>query len=168
MKFFNSKKRIIAAAATAALVVGVGGGAFAYFTSQGDGGGSASVGSATPWGVSVTSDATNTILPGSGSETLTYTITNNSAGAQALTAVTATVKDDGTANHNVLDHGAPVVGCLASWFHASAGASTPAAGASIAHLGTATGSVTVTMDDAAASQDACQGITGPDVNVHAA
>ncbi len=162
----RTRKKLIAALGVAVVVVAVATAAFAYFTSTGDGTGSASVGSSTNWNVAVTSDTGHGLLPGSGSETLNYTITNESAGAQALTAVTASVKDDGSGN--VLDNGTAVPGCKVLWFHATASAPSPVLGTSITHLGTATGTVTVTMDDSGGPQDQCQGITGPDVNVHAA
>jgi hypothetical protein len=154
MKKFTFKKKMIAGAAAAALVLGAGGAAFAYFTSTGAGSGNASVGSATNWTVSVTSDTSNTLYPGSGTETLSYTITNASTtAAQALNAVTATVADSG--------------GCLGTWFSAVASAPTPAIHTSIAPGGTATGTVVVSLNDSGTNQDACQGITTVPVTVHA-
>lgn len=151
---FSTKKRIAAVVLSGAVILGTGGIAAAYFTSTGAGSGSASVGSASNWTVAVTSDTSNALLPGSGSETLSYTITNASAGAQALTGVTATVGDSG--------------GCLGTWFTAVASAPTPATGASIASGGTATGTVVVTLNDSGGNQDACQGLTSVPVTVHAA
>jgi hypothetical protein len=154
MKKFSFKKKMIAGAAAGALVLGIAGGAFAYFTSTGSGSGNASVGSSTNWTVVVTSDTSNALLPGTGSETLSYTITNAGTGAQALNSVTATVADSGS--------------CLGSWFTALASAPTPAVHTSIGSGGTATGTVTVTMQDSGGNQDACQGITSVPVTVHAA
>jgi hypothetical protein len=155
MKLFGSKKRkLIAAGVALVAIAGLATGAFAYFTSTGSGSGTASVGSATSWTVAVTSDGTNALQPGSGSETLSYTITNAGSGAQALTSVTATVADSGA--------------CLGSWFTAVASAPTPATGVSIAPGHTATGTVLVTMQDSGSNQDACQGITTVPVTVHAA
>jgi len=153
MKRFSLKSKVIAGAAAVVLVAGVGGAAFAYFTSSGNGSGNASVGSATPWDVVVSSDTSNTLQPGAGSETLTYTITNNGTGAQALNTVTASVGNSG--------------GCLGSWFTAVASAPTPAIGTSIAPNGTATGTVTVTMQDSGGDQNPCQGITTLPVTVNA-
>jgi hypothetical protein len=154
MKLFNSKKKLVAGAVGLVAIAGLATGALAYFTSTGSGSGNASVGSASNWTVAVSDDGTNTLYPGSGSEILDYTITNAGSGAQALTAVTATVGDSGS--------------CLGSWFTAVASAPAPALGTSIAPSGTATGTVTVTMQDSGGNQDACQGITSVPVTVHAA
>jgi hypothetical protein len=151
---FSTKKRIAAIALSGAVILGAGGIAAAFYTSSGSGSGNASAGSASAYTVSVSADTSQALYPGSGSETLSYTITNNSAGGQALTAVTATVADSGS--------------CLGSWFTAVASAPSPAIGTSIAAGGTATGTVTVTMQDSGTNQDACQGITSVPVTVHAA
>jgi hypothetical protein len=163
-RFMNKKVATIGLAA--GLALGAAGAAFAYFTSTGDGYGSASVGSSSSWNVSVSSDSTNTLLPGSGSETLSYTVTNESSGAQALNAINPTIKADGSGN--VLAGGVAVPGCKAIWFTVVSNADqTPAFGTSLNHLDTTTGTVKVTMQDSGSPQDACQGIAGPDVNVHA-
>jgi hypothetical protein len=165
MKRFMNKK-VVAIGLAAGLTLGAAGAAFAYFTSTGDGTGSASVGTSTGWNVAVTSDSTNTLLPGSGSETLTYTVTNESNGAQALNAVTPSFKTDSSGD--VLANGTPVVGCLASWFTVTNNNDeSPALLTSIASGHTTTGTVTVTMQDSLTNQDVCKNIAGPDVNIHA-
>jgi len=165
MKRFMNKK-VAAIGLAAGLALGAAGAAFAYFTSTGDGTGSASVGSSTAWNVAVTSDSSNSLLPGSGSETLSYTVTNESSGAQALNAITPTIKADSSGD--VYAQGVAVAGCKASWFTVvSNGDQSPAFGTSISSQGTTTGTVTVTMQDSGTPQDNCQGILGPDVNVHA-
>jgi hypothetical protein len=45
--------------------------------------------------VAVSSDVTGTIYPGSGTETLTYTVTNPSAGQQNLSGTSSAVKSVG-------------------------------------------------------------------------
>jgi hypothetical protein len=134
--------------------------AFAYFTSTGSGTGSASVGSAGNWTVTVKGDATGKLLPGSGSENVGYTITNPNNGAQSFTTVTATVTADPATGDvlNTNNNNTPVANCLAAWFSADAGTTTPGAGTSIAHNGTATGTVTVTMTDEPTNQDACENV----------
>lgn len=162
MKRLFSKKAVVVGLA-AGLSLGVVGTALAYFTASGSGTGSASVGSPMDWGVAVTSDSTNSIYPGQGSETLDYTVTNNGSGNQAFSAATASVDHDSSGN--VYDHGNAVTGCLYTWFTALASAPTPGFGTSIDPAGTATGTITVTMQDEATSQNACEGITGPDVTL---
>jgi hypothetical protein len=130
--------------------------AYAFFSSTGSGNGAASVGSAVnTWGVAVSTDTSNSLYPGSGSETLTYTITNTGAGHQELNSVTVTVPNSGS--------------CLGSWFTATDNGSTNgvtlgAASADLANGGFDTGTITVTMQDSGSPQDACQGIS-PTVHV---
>jgi hypothetical protein len=162
-KLLIGKRRIAVVGTIVAFVVVSASAAFAYFTSTGSGTGSASVGTAGSWTVTVKNDATGKLLPGSGSEQVGYTITNPNKGNQAFTTVTATVSAD--SGGNVLNaSGASVPGCLASWFTADAGTTNPAVGTSIAHNGTATGAVTVTMADEPTNQDACENVS-PQITV---
>jgi hypothetical protein len=141
-------------------VLATAGVAIAYFTSTGSGTGSATVGSSTPLSVTF-GTVTGTMYPGSGTSTLPYTITNPSAGHQNLAATTATVVNDGAGN--IKDAGIAVPGCLATWFTATN--SSPAA-VDLAGGASTTGSVAVTMANAAANQDPCQG-HHPDITVNA-
>jgi hypothetical protein len=155
MKKISKKKKLAVVVLTGALLFAGAGVAFAYFTSTGTVTSTASVGTSTSWGVSLTSDATNTLLPGSGSEVLNYVITNNSTGTQALTALTATVANSGA--------------CLGIWFTAVASAPAPfAIGANIAGGATTSGTVTVTMQNFPTSQDACKTLTTIPVTLNAA
>jgi hypothetical protein len=139
--------------------------AYAYFTGgTGTGTGSANTGSTTSWGVSVGTFAGGPMFPGSGTETATYTVTNTGGGNQALTtAVTASVK---SSNGNITQNNVELAGCTASWYAATAGVPTPAVGAVIAKNGTATGSVTVVLNESNSNQNVCKGAT-PDVTVTA-
>ena len=154
----NKKRTIAILIAIGALIIA--GGAFAYFTASGSGTGQAAVGTASPWTVSFQT-TTGTMYPGAGSTTMPYTITNAGNGNQKLATTAASVNAD--TNGNVTSHGTSVTGCLASWFTA---ANTPPAAADLAAGAHTTGSVAVTMTDAAANQNACQGVT-PDVTVSA-
>jgi hypothetical protein len=158
-KIFIGKRRIAVVGTMVAIIVVSASAAFAYFTSTGSGTGSASVGSASNWTVTVKSDATGKLLPGSGSENVGYTITNPNKGAQSFTTVTAAVATATDGSGDVLDqNSAPVVGCLAAWFTADAGVTSPLAGTSIPKNGTATGTVTVTMTDSGTNQDPCENV----------
>jgi hypothetical protein len=162
-KLIIGKRRIAVLGTVLAFVVVSAGAAFAYFTSTGSGTGSASVGQAGNWTVTVSSDTSGKLLPGSGTEKIGYTITNPNKGSQAFSTVTATVNADGSGN--VLGaNGTPVAGCLASWFTADAGTTTPPAGTSIPKNGSATGTVTVTMLDEPVNQDACENVS-PQITV---
>lgn len=161
-KFKNMKLRykIGVGVASTAAVVGLGGAAFAYFTapSNTSSASQATVGTSTQWNVSV-GTFTGTILPGYGTDSATYTVTNPGSGHQGIQTVTAAVVDDGSGN--VEQNGTPVSGCLSTWFTATAGA--PLA-TDIAGGGSTTGSVSVTMKNVSTSQDLCKNVT-PDITV---
>lgn len=106
MKRFMNKK-VAAIGLAAGLVLGGAGAAFAYFTNaNGSGSGTGSVGSSSPWLVNNPTTTDAALLPGSGSQTFAFTVTNNGSGNQGLTSVTATV-----APHNA--------NCDASWYSVS-------------------------------------------------
>jgi hypothetical protein len=88
-RFMNKKVATIGLAA--GLALGAAGAAFAYFTSTGQGTGSASTGTSTALVVASTADVSNSLTPGGPSETIAYTVTNNSSGNQELNQVTIQV-----------------------------------------------------------------------------
>jgi hypothetical protein len=154
-----TKRRVAIVGITGALVLGGAGAAFAYFTSSGSGTGQATVGSATQWTVTAGAPS-GTMLPGSGTTTIVYTIQNASTGNQ---------KDEGdsvvmaTSGSDVTSHGVDVPGCLASWFTPTIGTDN-ATGVDFTPSQQETVTVSVAMTDAAANQDACEGVT-PDVTL---
>lgn len=160
-----ARKRRAASLALLLLLLFVGGVAVAFFTSNGQGTGQASVGSATHFTVTVSSDNTGALYPGAGSETLTYTVHNpGSAGYQILHSTSSAVAE-GT-NHYITEDGTEVNGCLASWFSTS---NTQPAGLPqnlAPNANSAQGTVAVTMLDSGSDQDKCQGHT-PDITVSA-
>ncbi len=160
MKRFMNKK-VVAIGLAAGLALGAAGAAFAYFTDTGNGTGDASVGSSSHWTVSVSSDTSNALLPGSGSETLTYKITNASVGYQELNNVAVSVGNSGTGG-----------ACLGSWFTATDNGSTNSVtpgtpSADLASGAYDTGTVTVVLNDSGTPQDACQGLSSVPVTVSA-
>lgn len=155
---FTRKRILVEIAIVAALALaGIG---YAYFTSTGSGTGQATVGTATEWHVT-TSQATGTIYPGSGSSSVEYTVENAGKGHEYLAGTTTEVVNDGSGN--VESHGVPVTGCLASWFTTK---NTSPAAADLAAGESEQGTVVVTMEDAAVSQDSCKNVT-PDVKISA-
>ena len=165
-KYFNTKKRIVAGVLAVAIIAATGGIAAAYFTSSGNGTGTGLVGAPAGWTVSAGAHGGGPLYPGSGSETIAYTITNTSPGNQAFTTLTATVVNDGT---DIEQGGTPLAGCLYTWFTATAAASIPVAGTSLAGTspgpaGTATDVVTVTMLNPAVNQNVCE-LATPDINL---
>jgi hypothetical protein len=153
------RKRSIAALSVVA-VLALAGGAYAYFTSTGTGTGHALVGSATAFTVTPAAATGGPLLPGSGTETIGYTVTNPSAGHQQLNTTTALVASSGG---NVTSGGTAVPGCLASWFTVT---NTPPAAVNLAGAGTATGSLTVVMTDSGTNQNPCQAVS-PDITINA-
>ncbi len=151
-------KRRVLAAFTVIGVLALAGGAFAYFTSSGSAGGYASVGTNNPLSVTLGHDSTGVLYPGSGTETLSFSITNPNAGNVQLSGVTAAVTS--AADGNVIDANtsAEASGCAAWWFTATPNVNgtlpyvMPAGGPAV------TGSVAVTMQDSGGNQDACQGV----------
>ena len=175
MKLRNMKLRtkVISGVAAGAMLIAGGGMAFAYFTSTGSGTGSATVGISTAWTVGESSSILPTGGPlypdhaigGANIQTVTYTVTNPSAGSQNLTQVVISVaKADGTAwssQTNLLDPpctaadfsvGGQPVGTpwtdstLAGDFIAGVSQSSP---------------VTIELIDNNKVQDNCQGLTVP-------
>jgi hypothetical protein len=158
-----TKKRVIAVLSIVAALA-LAAGAYAFFTSAGTGTGHATVGNATGFNVTVATATGGTLLPGSGTATLAYTVKNVSTSTQTLESTAATVAQDGTGN--ILSHNDAVPGCKTSWFTATD--KHPVYGP-LAGSAAIDGSVDVTMsngDGSGSNQDACQG-TSPDITVTA-
>lgn len=153
-----TKKRFAVLGAVAILAMA--GIAVAYFTSTGSGTGSATVGSATAFKVTVAAPTGGPLYPGSGSENLAYTVKNEGSGAQNVNSTSAVVASKGG---NITQEGVEVAGCKASWFTATDSSPAPA---NLKGGESASGSVEVTMQDSGTNQDACQG-TSPDITVSA-
>lgn len=160
------KKRIAMTIGAAILLAGSTAVAYAYFTGIGTGTGSATVGSASDWDVSGVSTSGGPLLPGSGSATVSYTITNTSNGQQQLTRVTVTVTDDG--NGNVLDtsnNNTAVPGCSANWFTVD-NTGAPTTPTNLAGGGSVNGSAIVRLTDSGSNQDPCQNVV-PQLTIRA-
>ncbi|HEX4363009.1 MAG TPA: hypothetical protein VHZ75_00550 [Solirubrobacteraceae bacterium] len=142
------------------LVLAIATTAYAYFTATGSGTGSASVGTASPFTVTFGATTGGPLLPGSGHQTLPYTVTNPGSGSQQLTTTTAAVASSGGF---VTQSGAPASGCLAAWFTAE---NNPPAAVDLGPGDSTTGVVNVTMTDSGTNQDPCQGVA-PDITVTA-
>ena len=158
-----TKKRVAVVVALA--TIGGGGmAAYAYFTGgTGSGSGTAHTGNTSSWSVGALSFSGGPVYPGSGTESATYTITNTGGGNQALTSVTASVNSSGG---DITQSGTPLAGCLSTWYTATAGAPSPALNTAIAKNGTATGTVSVVLNESNTSQNPCKAAT-PDITVTA-
>jgi hypothetical protein len=137
MKRFGKKAWILVAVCAVAVVAAVGG--YAYWTANGSGTGNASTGSASP--VTLASDAVTGLYPGGPSVALTVHVTNPGAGNQYVNQITGSVADNG--------------GCQGSWFTVA-----PVnLAAQVAPGATVNSSSSITFDNAAVNQDACQNKT---------
>jgi hypothetical protein len=155
------KKRGVAALSVIA-VLAVTAGAFAYFSSNGSGTGSATVGNPTNFTVTAQA-ATGSMYPGAGSSSFTYVVNNPGTGAENVTGTTATVASSGG---NIVDGGSAVSGCSASWFSAANTAPTSLPQDLAGGTSSTSGTVTVTMSDSGTNQDACKGHS-PQITINA-
>src|SRR4051812_43443572 len=84
-------KKAVLVGATIGVLIGLTVTAVAYWTSSGQGTGSASVGTDTPWAVTSDTATGGPLTPGGPTETVAYHVTNNSSGVQQLKQVTIQV-----------------------------------------------------------------------------
>lgn len=150
-KTLHSGKERIAVIFAAVLAIAGVGVAFAYWTSTGTGTGSATTGESVAF--TIASDpAVGTLAPGSGGQTVDFTVTNPGEGTQNLTAVTvALATADGTPWE-------PTGDCLAADYTATI---TDAPAGQIPAGGSLGGTATVTLTNTTANQDDCQGQVVP-------
>jgi hypothetical protein len=163
------KKRVLVGLTVAMLAVA--GAAFAYFTSEGKGTGSATVGSATSWTVGETTPSGGPLYPdasigGANIQTDGYKVKNAGSGSQSLTQVEISVAEaNGSAWSSQADETKPA--CTKNDFSVGGQAvgstwtDTALAGDFTASQEKTTGSVTVELIDNNANQDNCQGVTVP-------
>jgi hypothetical protein len=176
-RFINAHKKAVAAIAATAIVVGSGIGAFAYFTSTGQGSGTASVGTSTDWAVAQGITTGGPLTPGGATESIAYTVTNNSSGHQQLHQVTiqvaTTVGTSPGATPGVYTHGTGTPACTKNDFTVGGAAqgavATQTIDQDLAPLGVYHGTVVVTMTnhadtvagDGLGNQDNCKNENPP-------
>lgn len=143
----RGKRRTIIALAAIFTLAGTGA-AFAYWTASGNGVGAATTGTSTAFTVTSVA-AVGDLLPGGAGQTVDFTVTNPGDSAQTLNLVTVALADsEGVA-------WVPIDGCLLADY--TAVVSTAPTYGPIAAGGTAVGTVTVTLADTEADQNACKG-----------
>jgi hypothetical protein len=170
MKFFTKKRSMIVALIAAVAVAAITFGAYAYFSSSGNGTGSATVGSSTAFVVVEGAHSGGPLYPdpsigGANVQTNSYTVNNPSAGNQKLNQVVIKIaNNDGSAWSVQTDNAKPA--CTAADF--SVGGQTVGSAwtdssqaADLTAGQTVTSHVTVELIDNGANQDNCQGLTVP-------
>lgn len=147
-----AKKRATVVAMTAVLVL-IGGLAFAYWTSSGEGTGEGTTGQGAEFTVAG-GEATGTgLTPGGPNQTVPFTVTNTGTGTQNLSSVTVIVADE-----NGDPWESDPTGCTAADYTLGTPVITYG---QIVGGGTLGGTVTLTMNNRAADQDACKGLDVP-------
>jgi hypothetical protein len=162
--------------------VAIAGVAYAYFTSKGQGAGSATTGSSSPFTVASTADTLGDLVPvatiGTGiKDTVNYTVTNPSAGSLRLTSVVISVGGSTGTSPNTTETNwtattTPFPACTSASFSvggqpvgdgatAGSGAYTVSPAVTLAAGGVYNGSFTLQMIDNLANQNSCQGVTVP-------
>ena len=138
MKRFRTKKfAALVAVAVVAAVAAVS--AFAYFTSAGQGSGTATVGSAS--NIALSGSAVGDLYPGGADVPVTVDIHNAGSGSQHVGTISGAVATNGT--------------CLGSWFQVDS----VDYNADLAAGDSDSEATKVRMIDASENQDACQGKT---------
>jgi hypothetical protein len=146
----NKKTKALVAAGV--LVTATAGGAYAYWSSTGAGAGSASTGTSSPFAVTTDTASGGLLTPGGPTQTVAFHVTNNNSGVQRLSTVTVTVATSTGAAWT------SVAGCSAADYTVGTPAFTPG---DVASNATKDGTVTITMNNLATSQDGCKGAVVP-------
>jgi hypothetical protein len=150
--FHFTKKRAVIMAVIGSLALGAG--AYAYFTSTGTGTGEATVGTSAEWAV-LMSTSDHLMTPGGPTQTITYTVRNNSSGVQKLANVAVAVSNGntpewsvGTCSKGDFSIGGRPVGETYN--------DTTGPGIDVASGTQVQRTVTIQMIDTAANQDSCK------------
>lgn len=146
------KLTIIAAILALVVVAGGGGAAFAYWTAQGSGTGSATSGTSASFTVTSSAPTGAALSPGGTAQTVAFSVANPGSGSQNLFSFTVTVASAGGTAWTA------VAGRSAADY--SVGVPTITYG-EIAGSASVSGTVTITMIDRAVSQDGCKGAAVP-------
>jgi hypothetical protein len=149
---FRNRRFTITAVITVLLLAAGGGTAFAFWTASGSGTGVASTGTSAAFTVTSSAPTGGPLTPGGAAETIAFTVTNPGTGSQKVSSVVVSVATSaGTA-------WTAVAGCSALDY--SVGTPTITYG-EIAGGASLSGTVTLTMNDLATSQDACKSASVP-------
>jgi hypothetical protein len=148
----RTSTKIVAVVGGTALTLATAGTAYAYWTTSGNGSGSATTGTSSAFQVTTDAATGGPLTPGGPTQTVAFHIKNNNSGVQRLSTVTVAVKkSDGNA-------WTEVTGCSASDY--SVGTPSFTAG-DVASGATVDGTVTISMNNLAGNQDGCKNAAVP-------
>ena len=146
----RKKRTLMTVAVTAALVLAGGTAAFAYWTAQGSGTGTAKTGKSTPF--TIENVAPTGLTPGATAKTFSFTVTNPGSATQMLSEVTVAIKSPGGLDWT------DFTGCSAADFVVGNLVYQPG---QIAGGGQLNGTIDISMLNRDANQDACQDVQVP-------
>jgi hypothetical protein len=158
---FRRRSIFLAAVALTSVLAGI---AYAYFTSSGTGTGNARVGTSASWAVQANNPVGVPLLPGYGSQNISYTVTNTSDGYQKLMDTAAALTTNAAGDVYDVSTSSIAAGCKAAWYTVvnDKPALVNLAGGAV-HSG---GNVTIQMLDSNTNQDACK-LVSPQVTIDA-
>lgn len=151
----KKKKRFAAVGVACVIGLATAGGAYSYWTSLGDGTGSAttSAGNSSPF--KVTGDVANAMFPGDPRQTVTATITNSGTENYTVRALTAWV----STNKTGCDGSDFLLNGTAAPASADTPASIPVTQTDLAPKASTTATFTMQFNNKAVAQDACKDAT---------
>jgi len=161
VKILRSKKAV-AVLVSGAIVLGGAGAALAYFTSTGSGTGNATVGASANWAVATSAPTGGPLYPGTGTDTVAYTVTNTDSGFQELNGTSAVLTTDAAGGVFDTTTQAFVDTCQASWFTVT---NTSVSG-DVAASADLSSSLTISLNDSGTNQDFCEHLA-PQVTISA-
>ena len=153
MRSLTMTKKAKAIVVAGALTLATAGGAYAYWSSLGNGAGSATTGTSSALVVTTDAATGSPLSPGGPTQTVAFHVQNNNSGVQRLSAVAVTV-----ANSSNGSAWTAVAGCSAADYTLGTPSFTPG---DIASGATKDGTVTITMNSLSTNQDSCKNVTVP-------
>jgi len=145
----SRKFAIVAGSTVGALAIG--GVAFAYWTSEGNGSGSAATGTSSAFEVTTDAASGDLLTPGGPTDTVTFHVQNTNSGVQRLQAVSVVVANPDGSPWTSGD-------CSEADYSIGTPSFTPG---DIASGATKDGTVTISMNNLSTNQDDCKGVTVP-------
>jgi hypothetical protein len=148
----SMKKKLVAAGLAVGVTLGVGGAAFAYFTTGGNGTGTAGVGTSTDLTINQVGSISG-LLPGGGSQPIEYSIDNTTTGNQDVTGVTVAIASIDAPNATTL------LTCTTDDFTLTQPNTAPGDIVANTTYTSNPSGASISMKDSLSNQDGCKGAT---------